>query len=114
MAVIRSRRASSRRRCRRPASRLPMFAACFDGREASESNISVIVALLVKVRSVLAQNSARQEQLQNLPAILGEFRGLAHRQRPWPGQLDVNNTVDATGSWRHDDDAVGQEHGFGD
>ena len=63
---------------------------------------------------MLPQNAARQEQLQNLPAILGELRRLAHRQRPWPRQLDVNNTVDATGSWRHDDDAIGQEHGFGD
>jgi hypothetical protein len=38
-----------------------MLAVCFDGREAGESNISVIVALLVKVRSVLPQNAARQE-----------------------------------------------------
>jgi hypothetical protein len=30
-----------------------MLAACFDGREAGESNISVIIALLVKVLSVL-------------------------------------------------------------
>ena len=38
-----------------------LLAVCFDGRDAGESNISVIVALLVKVRSVLPQHAARQE-----------------------------------------------------
>src|SRR5271170_4957095 len=60
----------------------------------ADSNIgfvaSVIVALLVRAGSMLPQHAARQERIQNLPAVLGKFRRLPHCQRPRPRQLDVD------------------------
>src|SRR5689334_3362020 len=101
-AETRARAARAARRRSTPAS---TSSRC--GGDATAGSVS-----LMRLASVLAQHAARQEQIEDLAAVMGELRRLAHRQRERAGQFEVDQPVDPPGARRHLDHLVGQEHRF--
>jgi hypothetical protein len=62
---------------------------------------------------VLAQHTPRQKEIEDLPAVSRELRGLPQRERARARQSNIDHALDLSRPGCHDHNVVGEKHRFG-